>query len=383
MRRNTAPAIAIAAWAAMEIDKEATMVVMPSDHHISNANRFVSTVLDAAALADEKYLVTFGVLPTRPDTGYGYIQLGPSKDHWSGAFVIKRFVEKPDFDTASDYVESGKYLWNSGMFVFRAAQFLKELELYDPETAFACRNAYSQGRSDLDFYRVDKESFSSCASNSIDYAVMEKTHNGVVLPLNAGWCDLGSWESIREVKPKDIDQNVTCGDVMLVDVKQSTIVSTHRLVGALGLRNCVVVETPDAVFVSTRDKANVVQTLVHDLSIAKRDEAVLHNKVHRPWGHYTKLNTEPLFLVKHLVLKPGGAISLQTHHHRAEHWIVIKGTAHVIRGDEQFLLNENESTFIPLDMLHRLENPYGVPLELVEIQTGTYLNENDIVRVGQ
>jgi mannose-1-phosphate guanylyltransferase/mannose-6-phosphate isomerase len=380
--RNTAPAIAIAALNALSFDPDSVLLVLPADHHIRDVESFRDAVKTAVDLARADHLVTFGIVPDSPETGYGYIQKGKrmSSANDSEALKISRFVEKPDQETAKGYVDSGEYFWNSGMFVFRASRVMEELEARTPKIIDACRKAYELGVSDLDFYRLDADAFSACPNDSIDYAVMEKTQKGAMVPLHAGWSDLGSWEALWEIGQKDARQNVTHGDVLMHDVEQCYIQATSRLVGAVGMRNHIIVETSDAVFVCPRDKAQEVKALVRQLKTEYRDEAVAHSRVYRPWGCYEGLNEGNRFQVKRITVKPGAVLSLQKHHHRAEHWVVVQGTALVTRGDETFLLREDESTYIPLGINHRLENPGKIPLELIEVQSGSYLGEDDIVR---
>ncbi|MHC1741443.1 MAG: mannose-1-phosphate guanylyltransferase/mannose-6-phosphate isomerase [Syntrophobacteraceae bacterium] len=380
--RNTAPAIAIGALNALAMDPASVLLVLPADHHIRNREAFQDAVKTAERFASMDHLVTFGIVPDSPETGYGYIQKGQrvSTSGESEVFRIGRFVEKPDQETAQRYIDSGDYCWNSGMFVFRASQVIKELEHHAPEMVEACREAYGRGVSDLDFYRLNGDAFSSCPSDSIDYAVMEKTREGVMIPLDAGWSDLGSWEALWEIGRKDDQANVIHGDVLTHDVESCYINASSRLVAAVGIRGHIIVETADAVFVSPRDKAQEVKALVGKLKTQKREEALTHSKVYRPWGAYEGLNEGNRFQVKRITVKPGAVLSLQKHHHRAEHWIVVHGTALVTRGDETFLLKEDESTYIPLGTRHRLENPGKIPLELIEVQSGSYLGEDDIVR---
>lgn len=380
--RNTAPAIAIGALSALGMDPDALLLVLPADHHIRDREVFERAVATAARFASRDHLVTFGIVPESPETGYGYIHKGGriSASDEPEVFRIGRFVEKPDLATAQRYVDCGEYCWNSGMFVFRASQLIAELEHHAPEMVEACREAYGKGTSDLDFFRLDREAFEKCPGNSIDYAVMEKTRNGVMVPLDAGWSDLGSWEALWEIGRKDEQANVIHGDVLTHEVEACYINASSRLVAAVGIRGHIIVETSDAVFVAPRDKAQDVKALVGKLKSDKREEALTHSKVYRPWGAYEGLNEGNRFQVKRITVKPGAVLSLQKHHHRAEHWIVVHGTALVTRGDETFLLKEDESTYIPLGIRHRLENPGKIPLELIEVQSGSYLGEDDIVR---
>ncbi len=380
--RNTAPALTVAALMASGGDKDPILLVLPADHHIRDEAGFAATVEQGAKYARKGHLVTFGITPDAPETGYGYIRKGPAMGNGDlSAWAIDRFVEKPDLETAKSYVASGDYCWNSGMFMFTANAFLKEMHTHAPAIVEACREALTRGRTDLDFLRLDKEAFEKCPSNSIDYAVMEKTATGVMVTLASDWSDLGSWEALWQAGEKDEQQNVTHGDVCLQDVQRSFIHATSRLVTAVGLIDHVVVETKDAVFVAPRDYVQQVKALVDQLKRRNRQETVNHKNVYRPWGAYEDMDVAERFLVKRITVKPGAKLSLQKHFHRAEHWVVVKGTALVTKDDEQFILKEDQSTYIPLGTVHRLENPGRIPLELVEIQSGSYLAEDDVVRL--
>ncbi len=381
--RNTAPAVAVAALKALSSDPDALLIILPADHHLKNIEAFHEAIRIGVQFARDQYLVTFGIVPDYPHTGYGYIQTGrklPAKSGFPEALEMKRFVEKPDAAKAREYVDSGTYLWNSGMFVFEASVVLSELDKFAPRIAESCREACARGLNDLDFFRLDARAFQACPEDSIDYAVMEKTSMGAVVPLDAGWNDLGSWEALWSIRQKDANDNVTVGDVLIQDVRNCYIHSTGRLIAALGIEDHVIVETSDAVLVSPRSRATDVKALVDRLKKDDRQEALVHKKVYRPWGSFESINAESRFQVKRLTIKPGAMISLQMHHHRAEHWVVVRGTALVTKGNEQFLLREDESTYIPLGVDHRLENPGRIPLELIEVQTGSYLGEDDIVR---
>ena len=381
--RNTAPAVAVAALSTVSLERDALLLVLPADHHIVDTNSFHEVIRAGAELAKGQYLVTFGIVPDAPETGYGYIAKGekiPSVDGNPRAFTISKFVEKPDLATAQGYLASGSYLWNSGMFMFLASRVLQEMERGAPEIVQSCRQALDEGISDLDFFRLGSEAFQSCPKDSIDYAVMEKTESGAMIPLAAGWNDLGSWDALWDLHEKDEHRNVTVGDTIIEDVKSSYIRATSRLVAAMGIENQVIVETPDAVLVSTLDRAQDVKLLVQKIKTGKRGEAHTHKKVYRPWGSYECINCDARFQVKRITVNPGAKHSLQKHHHRAEHWVVVHGTASVSRGDEQILLKEDESTYISLGVNHRLENPGKIPLELIEVQSGSYLGEDDIVR---
>lgn len=373
--RNTAPAIAVAALEATRDGADALLLVLPSDHVITNEAAFRSAVQAAAAEAEAGKLVTFGIVPTGPETGYGYIKAADGQ----GVRAVERFVEKPDLDTATGYVASGQYYWNSGMFLFKASRYLQELERLQPAMLLACRQAWQAARRDADFTRLDKDAFTAVPSDSIDYAVMEKTADAVVIPLDAGWNDVGSWTALRDVSQQDGDGNAHQGDVIAIDCR-NTYAYAQRLVALVGLDDVVVVETDDAVLVGKADRMQDVKTVVAQLKAEGRSEATWHRKVYRPWGAYDSIDNGERFQVKRITVKPGGTLSLQMHHHRAEHWIVVSGTAEVTRGDEVILLSENQSTYIPLGVTHRLRNPGKLPLELIEVQSGSYLGEDDIVR---
>lgn len=387
--RNTAPALAVAALMAATQHEQSTLLALPADHHIQDTEGFLETVKKGKICADLGHLVTFGIDPDAPETGYGYIRKGKAleiddteKNKKScGAWAIDRFVEKPDRDTAQQYVDSGEYCWNSGMFMFRTDKLVQELEAFSPEIVAHCRDAVNNGQTDLDFFRLDKEAFSQCPSDSIDYAVMEKTKSGVMLALSSAWNDLGSWEALWQAGRKDADQNVVHGDVCLQNVDQSFIHASSRLVTAVGLSNHVVVETKDAVFVAPRQQVQQVKALVEQLKRQERPETISQKLVYRPWGAYEDVDISERFLVKRITVKPKAKLSLQKHFHRAEHWVVVKGTALVTRDEEQFILREDQSTYIPLGTVHRLENPGKIPLELIEIQSGSYLAEDDVVRL--
>lgn len=371
--RNTCPAATLAAFALAEVDEDALMLLMPADHLVKDVAAFQQAIGAATALAEQDHLVTFGIVPSAPETGYGYIRKGDGHE-------VAAFVEKPDAATAAQYLASGDYFWNSGMFLMKVSRWLSELERHCPDILTACRSAYSEGGKDGDFYRIAKEAFLHCRSDSIDYAVMERTDHAAVVPLDAGWSDVGAWSSLWQVSERDAAGNVFQGDVLAHDTRDSLIVSQHRLVAAVGLDDVIVIETPDAVLVAKKDRAQDVKEIVNQLKTQKRSEHLMHRRVYRPWGWYEGLDSGQRFQVKRLMLKPGAAISLQMHHHRAEHWVVVTGTARVTRDSEVFLISENQSTYIPIGMRHRLENPGTIPLEIVEVQSGSYLGEDDIVR---
>jgi mannose-1-phosphate guanylyltransferase/mannose-6-phosphate isomerase len=384
--RNTAPAIAVAGLMVHAKQENAILLVLPADHFIEDHKALVRTVTQGARLARQGKLVTFGVVPQAPKTGYGYIRKGAPIVVREGAegdppaWQIDQFVEKPNLETAESYLASGEYCWNSGMFIFRADRLLEELQTHAPDIASACRQAISNARTDLDFYRLDKPAFEACPSDSIDYAVMEKTSSGVVVALDSPWNDLGSWEALWQAGRKDENQNVVHGDACLQDVKNSFVYASSRLVTAVGLSDHVVVETKDAVFVAPRGHVQQVKALVDKLKRQNREETHTHKKVYRPWGSYENVDVSERFQVKRITVKPRAILSGQKHFHRAEHWVVVKGTARVTCGEEVFILKEDQSTYIPLGTVHRLENPGKIPLELIEVQSGSYLGEDDIER---
>ena len=376
--RNTAPAIAVAALQATADGTDPLLLVLPSDHVIADAAGFRAAVAAATPAAQNGKLVTFGIVPTAAETGYGYIQAVAGGD--APVRAVARFVEKPDAATAAQYLASGQYFWNSGMFLFQASRYLAELERHAPAMLAACRAAFEGAKRDTDFVRLDKAAFAACPSDSIDYAVMEKTADAAVLPIDVGWNDVGSWSALWEVAQQDGDGNAHHGDVIALDCRDTLAWGDHRLVAMIGLRDIVVVDSDDALLVAHKDHVQEVKEVVARLKAEGRSESNLHRKVYRPWGAYDSIDMGERFQVKRITVNPGAALSLQMHHHRAEHWIVVSGTAKVTRGDETLLLSENESTYIPLGVKHRLENPGKVPLELIEVQSGSYLGEDDIVR---
>ncbi|MCK4587607.1 MAG: mannose-1-phosphate guanylyltransferase/mannose-6-phosphate isomerase [Gammaproteobacteria bacterium] len=379
--RNTAPALTVAALASMKMGDDGILLVMPADHVIANTAQYHKAVQEAVKLAEKDMLVTFGIVPTQAETGFGYIRKGESIEN-SPAAVIDAFVEKPDAATAQAYVDSGEYLWNSGMFVMRASVWLEQLEKCQPDMLVACREAYQAASDDLDFSRLEPKAFEACPADSIDYAVMEKLDaaEAAVVPLDADWSDLGAWSAIWEVGENSEDGNVTKGDVLSHGCRNSLFHSEHRLVAGVGVEDLLVVETADAVLVAHKDHAQDVKKIVEQLKAGGRSERLVHRQVFRPWGSYEGIDAGERFQVKRIVVKPGASLSLQMHHYRAEHWIVVKGTAKVTCGDNEFLLSENQSTYIPIGEKHRLENPGTLPLEIIEVQSGGYLGEDDIVR---
>lgn len=377
--RNTAPAIALAALEAALGGYDPVLLVMPADHKVTNTKVFVSAVKNGVELSEAGHLVTFGIVPDRPETGYGYIRSGTSVAD-SDAFAVDSFVEKPDRSTAEEYLSEGGYYWNSGIFMFRASRYLEELEKFRPDILKACQNAFAGKDQDLDFLRFNEAAFLACPDESVDYAVMENTNNAVVLPLDADWSDIGSWSALWEASPKCEDENCEIGDVISLDGNGNYINAGSRLVATVGLENMVVVETKDAVFVAPKDRVQDVKEIVKRLKDEDRPESKHHREVYRPWGKYDSVDMGGRYQVKRITVKPGAKLSLQKHHHRAEHWIVVSGTASVTKGEETILLSENQSTYIPLGEIHALENPGKVPLELIEVQSGSYLGEDDIIR---
>jgi len=375
--RNTAPAVALAALKAVEIDPEATLVVAPADHVIRDVRTFQQGAEEAARIAATGKLVTFGIVARAPETGYGYIRRGPGP---GPAYPVAQFVEKPPAELAQQFIESGDYFWNSGMFVFKARRYLTELGALAPDILAATQAAYEKAKTDLDFVRVDKAAFEKCRAESIDYAVMEKTRDAVVLPLDAGWSDVGSWSSLFDALQADEEGNVLQGDVLVHDTHDCYVHSTSRLVAAVGMDDHIIVETKDAILVAPKERVQDVKELVARMKKSGRSEPSLHREVFRPWGSYDSLDNGERFQVKRLAVRPGGVLSLQMHHHRAEHWIVVQGTARITCGEKTFLLSENESTYIPIGAAHRIENPGKVALHIVEVQSGSYLGEDDIVR---
>jgi len=375
--RNTAPAVALAALKALEISDAATLVVAPADHVMRDTRGFQLAAAMAAGLAAKGKLVTFGIVAHSPETGYGYIR---REEGGGPAFAVAQFIEKPPLDTAQQFVASGDYYWNSGMFVFQAKRYLAELAAFAPDILQAATAAFKAAHTDLDFVRIDKAEFLKCRSESIDYAVMEKTKDALVLPLDVGWSDVGSWSSLFDALPADEEGNVLQGDVMVHDTHDCYVHSTSRLVAAVGMDDHIIVETKDAILVAPKDRVQDVKNLVGMLKKSGRSESALHREVFRPWGSYDSIDNGDRFQVKRLSVKPGGVLSLQMHHHRAEHWIVVQGTARITCNEKTFLLSENESTYIPIGATHRIENPGKMPLHLIEVQSGSYLGEDDIVR---
>ncbi|WNL45546.1 mannose-1-phosphate guanylyltransferase/mannose-6-phosphate isomerase [Dyella sp. BiH032] len=377
--RNTAPAIALAAMQALKADPDAVLLVLPADHLIGEEGGFIEAVEHAQPLAVEGWLVTFGIRPEAPETGFGYIKRAEAVGEFG--FKVAQFVEKPNAELAAKYVASGDFDWNSGMFLFKAARFLDELKAHSPAIYQAIGEVFATAKPDLDFVRFDQETMRNVPEDSIDYAVMEKTSRAAVVPVACRWSDIGSWSALWEASEKDDDGNATQGDVFTFDTR-NTLVRSHdrHMVATVGLDDIVIVSTPDATLVAARDKVQHVKQVVDTLNRTGRTEHLSHRQVHRPWGSYDSIDMGDRFQVKRIVVKPNSVLSLQMHHHRAEHWIVVSGTAEVTCGDKVFLLTENQSTYIPLGVTHRLRNVGKVPLELIEVQSGSYLGEDDIVR---
>ncbi|HEX4860583.1 MAG TPA: mannose-1-phosphate guanylyltransferase/mannose-6-phosphate isomerase [Rhizomicrobium sp.] len=380
MGRNTAPAAAVAALMIAAEDAKGVIVLLPSDHVVRDAKAFGEAVGLASAAAREGHIVTFGMAPSGPETGYGYVHRGAHLEKLDGAHRVQRFVEKPDVETAKDYIADGGYFWNSGMFVFRADVLIEDMRLHAPDVLAAAREALAKSKRDLDFVRLDADAFANAPNISIDYALMEKTDRAAIVPCDIGWSDVGAWSALWDIRDRDAQSNVLLGDVIAHESTGSYVHSAGRLTALVGVRDLVVIATDDAVLVADKSRAQEVKAVVDRLKSDNRSEHTEHKRVFRPWGSYETVDIGDRFQVKHIMVKPGGRLSLQMHHHRAEHWVVVQGTARVTVGDKISLLNENESTFIPLGERHRLENPGDVPLRLIEVQSGGYLGEDDIVR---
>lgn len=377
--RNTAPAIALAAFNAMQTDEEAVLLVLPADHDIKNITEFHKAIEIGLQQALNNQFVTYGIVPNSPETGYGYIKSVDSVGV-NEVSKIDQFVEKPDLESATKYVNEGGYYWNSGMFMFKASEYLNALQEYAPEIYNTCQKAMIAAKRDMDFIRVGIEEFKQCPSDSIDYAVMEKVSNAVVIPVDIGWSDVGSWSALHEIGVQDENNNILIGDTKCVSTKGSYVRAEHKLVTTLGVEDLIIVDTDDALLVAHKNHVQDIKIIVESLAGKERQEVVLHKRVCRPWGCYQGIDHSERFQAKRITVNPGAVLSLQLHHHRAEHWIVVNGTAKVTKGDDVFILSENESTYIPLGTKHRLENIGKIPLELIEVQTGSYLGEDDIVR---
>ena len=381
LARNTAPAIAAAAQYLYDINPDAMMLVLPADHLIENLTAFAHAVEQARLTAEQGLLVTFGLAPNSPETGYGYIHKGEALNGLDSAFRVDSFEEKPDYDTACRYVDDGGYYWNSGMFVFKASVFLEELNQYEPEIALASANAVKLSQTDFDFTRLDQNAFAQSPSKSIDYAIMERTNKAALVPVSMGWSDIGSWSSLWMANDKDEFGNVKRGDVFSDQSMNCFLRAESRALAVIGVEDLIVVETSDAVLVVHQDYAEDVKNVVEHLKAQNRTEHLQHSRVYRPWGWYESIDSGERFLVKRIMVNPGAKLSLQMHHHRAEHWVVVSGTALISSANESKLLNENQSTYIPVGEIHRLENPGKMPLHLIEVQSGSYLSEDDIVRL--
>ncbi|NOU51788.1 mannose-1-phosphate guanylyltransferase/mannose-6-phosphate isomerase [Pseudoalteromonas sp. JBTF-M23] len=375
--KNTAPAIALAAFKAIENNQDPLLLVLAADHVIEDVDAFHQAVSNAEEHAKSDKLVTFGIVASSPETGYGYIQKGPMQ---GSGYQVKEFVEKPDERTAQQYIDSGDYYWNSGMFLFKASRYLEELKTHRPDIYEACQKAIEVQNVDMDFIRIDREAFTDCPDESIDYAVMEHTKEAIVIPMDAKWSDVGGFEALWQVQEKDSNGNALSGDVMVLDTNESLILSENKLVATIGVSNLVVIATKDAVLVADKAKAQQVKSIVSQLKSQQRKEVKYHREVYRPWGKYDSIDTGERFQVKRITVKPGAKLSVQMHHHRAEHWIVVSGTAKVTIDNTEQYLTENESVYIPITAVHALENPGKVDLELIEVQSGSYLEEDDIVR---
>ena len=379
--RNTAPAIALAAYKALDFDKDAVILVLASDHKIENGLEFINAIDSARDIASKGKLITFGIIPASPETGFGYIEASDIRISEEGnAREIAKFIEKPNLELAQKLIKNDRYTWNSGMFLFKASLILEELEKYNPEVIKSCKEAIKHEYNDLDFQRINEEAFQKCPSISIDVAVMEKTRNGVVFPLEVGWNDIGSWKSLWEHEKKDKDQNVISGDVYTMNTRGCYLRAENRLLVTLGIKDLVIVETNDAILISNKDDTQEVKSIVQNLEKKGKIEAKKHRKIYRPWGSYISVAEDERWQVKRIEVNSGSSLSLQMHYHRAEHWIVVKGVAKVQLDDEELFLSENQSTYIPLGAKHRLSNPGKMPLVLIEVQSGSYLGEDDILR---
>ena len=378
--RNTAPAVALAALKSLELHGDHHMLVLAADHAIQDIEAFHAAVLAAEQESVDNKLVTFGIVPTKPETGYGYIKKGEQVKN--SVFKVNSFVEKPDLETAKNYLEQKCYLWNSGMFMFKASVYLDELKKFRPDILAACKESLSSASTDLDFIRLNSDVFAECPDESIDYAVMEKTQDCVVIPLDADWSDIGSWTSLWEISEKDEHENVSHGDVINYNSRNNYIYSEGSLISTVGVNNLIIVQTKDALLVAQQDNVQDIKKIVEILKKQKRSEHISHREVYRPWGRYDSVERGDRYQVKRITVKPGECLSTQMHHHRAEHWVVVAGTAKVTCGERTFFVTENESTFIPIGTVHTLENPGKIPLEVIEIQSGVYLGDDDIVRLS-
>ncbi len=380
--KNTAPAIAIAALEIITKNpkKDDLMLVMPSDHLIKDEDKFIFQVKKAIKLAQKEYLITFGVVPNKPETGYGYIERGEKLTEFDEEFAVEKFVEKPSEQRANEFLKSGKYFWNSGIFLFKASTYLENLQKLQNETFISCCNSHNKSVRDLDFIRLFAEDFEKCANISVDYAIMEKAKKVAVVPVEIGWCDVGSWQAISEITPKDENQNSLIGDVSAIKTNNCYINSRNHLVATIGVENLIIIALKDVVLIANKNNSQDVKELFENLKKQKREECRSHTKVLRPWGSFENIDISNRFKVKKIVVNPKASLSLQMHNHRAEHWVVVKGTANVTCGNKEFIMTEDESTYIPVGKKHRLENRGQIPLELIEVQTGSYLGEDDIIR---
>ncbi|MCX4182160.1 mannose-1-phosphate guanylyltransferase/mannose-6-phosphate isomerase [Enterobacter sp. HSTU-ASh6] len=378
--RNTAPAVALAALQAIKSGEDPILLILAADHEIQDEERFIQAVLNASNFAERGKLVTFGIVPSVPETGYGYIKTGEKLNE--NGYDVSAFIEKPELETAQQYLQDGGYLWNSGMFMFKASVFLNELKNFRPDILSACEQSLVNAKGDLDFIRLDSDTFNKCPEDSIDYAVMEKTSEAVVVPLDAQWSDVGSWSALWDISQKDLHGNASRGDVLLEDATDSYIYSQHRLVGAVGIKDLVIVETKDAVLVANKDHVQKVKNIVAQLKNAKRPEYLQHREIFRPWGSHDTIAEGSRYQVKHVIVLPGQITAKQIHYHRTEHWIVVSGTAKVHLEDKNYLVSENESTYIPVGVPHAIENPGKIPLEIIEVRSGVYLQEDDVIRVS-
>ena len=378
--RNTAPAVASAAFLAQAKEPDAILLVLPADHLIRDTENFQIAIRSAISLAKQNNLTTFGIKPNEPATGFGYIERGTTLEHHANAYAVKRFVEKPDIATARNFIASGDFFWNSGMFVFKANTYLAELQKFRPDIHAATQQAWERSVRDCDFYRLDEAAFVNCPSDSIDYAVMEHTHSAAMVTVDIGWSDIGSWSSLAEISPQDPRGNALRGDVYAAETDNCYIRSESRLIAAIGVKDLIIVETADAILVTHKDAAQDVKHTVEYLKQAERSEHLVHRRVYRPWGYYEGIDIGERFQAKRIVVNPGSKLSLQKHQHRAEHWVVVSGKARVTRGEDSLVLHEDQSTYIPLGVIHRLENIGDTPLHLIEVQSGAYLGEDDIER---
>lgn len=379
--RNTAPALTLAALTAINLEQDPLLLILPADHVIQNNEIFIQKINDAVQLAKENKLVTFGITPNYPETGYGYIKAGNKID--DNSYIVDKFVEKPSYQIAQEYIDTRKYYWNSGMFLFKASSYLAEIEKYSPDILAACKQAISTATHDLDFIRINEKEFSLCPEDSIDYALMEKTNNAVVVPIDIEWSDIGSWSALWELSEKDNNGNVIKGDVLTENTKNSYIFSQNKLVTTVGVNDLVIVDTKDALLIAEKNQVQDIKSIVNKLKDANRIERIQHREIFRPWGSHDEIAQGDRYHVKHIKIKPGEKTALQLHYHRAEHWIVVQGTARIIIGDTSVLISENESRYIPIGIPHQIENPGKIDLHLIEVRSGTYLGEDDIVRLEE